>query len=101
MTIITNDPLRRDITLTIKGEFTRSVYVDPDELTYGQIAGTEPVTQDCRILCNLPNRQIKIQGYKLSDPSLEKFFQVDHVPLSADELRKERVRRAGSWSVLR
>ncbi len=90
VTIITSDPLRPEVTLTIKGEFTQPVYADPDELTFGQIAGTEPVTHETRILCNLPNQQIKIQGYHLSDPSLERFFQVDDVPLSADELRKQK-----------
>ena len=90
VTVITSDPLRPEVTLTIKGEYTRPVYADPDELTFGQIAGTEPVTREARIFCNLPNQQIKIQGHQLSDPSLEKFFQVDYVPLSADELRKQK-----------
>ena len=87
-TIMTNDPLRPEVTLTIKGEYIRHVYADPDELTFGQIGGTKPVTHETRIFCNLPNQQVKIQGYQLSDPSLDRFFQVDDVPLEADELRK-------------
>jgi hypothetical protein len=88
VTVETSDPLRREVTLTIKGEYTRSVYADPEELTFGQISGTAPVTQEARILCTLPNQQIKIKGYQMSDPTLEKFFQVDNEPLGADELRK-------------
>ena len=38
----------------------------------------------------MPDQQIKIQGHHLSDPSLERFFQVDDVPLPADELRKKK-----------
>ena len=87
-TIVTSDPRRPELTLTIKGEYTRHLYADPDELTFGQIAGTKPVTRETRIFCNLPNQQVKILRYQLSDPSLEKLFQVDDVPLEADELRK-------------
>ncbi len=90
VTILTSDERRPEVALTIKGEYTRSAYADPDELTFGQIAGTEPVTQEARIFCNLPNQQIKIQNYEMSDRSLEKFFQVDYVPLSAAELRKQK-----------
>src|SRR5271157_536942 len=87
VTIVSSDPLRPEITFTIKGVYTTSVYADPDELTFGQIAGDESVTHEVRILCNLPSQQIKIQGHQLSDPSLEKFFQVDCLPLIADDLR--------------
>ena len=88
LTIVTSDPLRPEVTLTIQGEYTRSVYADPDELAYGQISGTEPIVREACILCNLPRQQIKIQGHQMSNPGLEKFFQVDDVPLGADELRK-------------
>jgi len=88
LTIVTSDPLRPEVTLTTQGEYTRSVYTEPDELAYGQISGTEPIVRETRILCNLPNQQIKIQGHQMSNPGLEKFFQVDGVPLGTDELRK-------------
>ncbi|MGA2258699.1 MAG: hypothetical protein ABSG53_28870, partial [Thermoguttaceae bacterium] len=95
VTIVTSDPHRSEVTLTIKGEYTQPVYADPDELTFGQIAGNEPVTQETRILCTLPNRQIEIQGQQMSDPSLEKFFQVESVPLAAEELRKHKGVKSG------
>ncbi len=90
VSIFTSDSLRPEVPLTIKGEYTQPVSADPDELTFGQIAGNKPVTRETRILCNLPDQQIKIQGHHLSDPSLERFFQVDDVPLPADELRKKK-----------
>ena len=95
VTVNTSDPLRPEVTLTIKGEFTQSVYADPDELTFGQIAGNEPVTHEARILCNLPNQQIKIQGHQMSDPGLEKYFQVENMPLEANELRKHKGATSG------
>jgi len=88
VTIITSDPHRPEVILSVRGEFTRHAYAEPDELAFGQIAGNETVTREVRIFCNLPNQQIKIQGHQASDSSLEKFFQVDDVPLAADELHK-------------
>ena len=96
VTIATSDPHRPEITLTIKGEYVQHLYADPDELNYGQIAGNAPITREARIFCNLPSQQIKIQRHQLSDLSLEKFFQVDYLPLSADELRKEKGATSGS-----
>ena len=95
VTVITNDPHRPEVSLTVKGEYTQHLYANPDELTFGQIAGTEHVTQEARIFCTLPNQQIKIQSYQMSDPDLQKFFQVDNVPLSADEVRKEKGATSG------
>ena len=95
VTIVTSDPHRPEVTFTIRGEYTQPVYADPDELTFGQIAGNEPVTRETCILCTLPDQQIEIHRHELSDPSLEKFFQVDCVPLGADELRKDKGVKSG------
>ena len=37
-----------------------------------------------------PINRSRFKGTTLSDPSLERFFQVDDVPLAADELRKQK-----------
>ncbi len=92
---LTSDPFRPEIKFTIKGEYVRSVYVDPDELTFGQIVGDQPITREARILCSLSNHEIKIEGHHLSDSSLDEFFQIDDVPLGADELRKHKGATSG------
>ena len=84
-TIVTSDPLHPEITLTIKGEYTTPLYADPDELTFGEIAGTEPVTREARIFCILPDQQVKIQGHRMADRGLEEFFQVEDAPLGESE----------------
>jgi hypothetical protein len=91
-TIITNDPLHPEITLVIQGEYTRPVYAEPDELTFGDFAGNEPVTREARIFCVLPKQQIKIQGHKMSDPGLAQYFQVDvdNAPLEESEIPKQK-----------
>jgi len=95
VTIITSDPHMPEITFTIKGEYTRPVYPDPDELTFGQIVGNEAVTRETRILCSLPDPPIAIQGHQISDPTLKEYFQVDYEPLGADELTKYKGVKSG------
>ncbi len=89
-TVMTSDALRPEIRFTIHGDYFTSLYVDPDELTFGQIAANQPVTHEARILCSLPNQEIKVLSHHVSDSSLDKFFQVDYAPLGADELRNHK-----------
>ena len=51
--------------------------------------------RETRIFCNLPSQQIKIQGYQMSDPDLKKFFQVELVGLSAEQVRKQKGATSG------
>src|SRR5208337_4731738 len=95
VTIVTSDPKMPEITFTIKGEYTRPVYADPDELTFGQIAGNASVTLETRILYSLPDQQIEIKEHQISDSSLEKFFQVDCDPLRVEELSKYKGVKSG------
>ncbi len=88
-TLVTNDPLHPELTFTIKGEYTRPVFADPDEVTFGDIPGNEPVTREARILCILPKSQLKIESHRMSDPDLERFFQVEESPLADADLPKE------------
>ena len=88
-TLVTNDPLHPELTFTIKGEYTRPVFADPDEVAFGDIPGNEPVTRETRILCILPKSQLKIEGHHMSDPDLERFFQVEESPLADFDLPKE------------
>lgn len=95
MTIITSDRHRPEIVLTIKGEYTRTCYAVPDELTFGQIAGNKEVAHEALVLCNSPKQQLEILGHQMSDTSLQKFFRVDTEPLGADELRKHKGATSG------
>jgi hypothetical protein len=90
VSINTSDQTRPEITFTIKGEYTQAIYADPDELTFGHIAGNEPATRKARIFCNLPNHQLIIQEHQLSDPSLAKFFHVEVTPLGDEEVHKKK-----------
>ena len=88
VTINTNDPNRREVILTISGDYTEPVHFEDDELNFGQIVGTEPVTREIRIFSRLSNLSQRILSRKLSEPDQAKFFQVEIRPLTAEEMKK-------------
>lgn len=90
VTVLTSDPARPEIVFSVKGECTRSVYAEPDELAFGQISGTEPASREVRILSRLPDRPVKIESHSMSDAGSESYFQVDEEPLSPEELHKHK-----------
>ncbi len=87
VTINTNDPNRREVILTISGEYTEPIHFDADEVNFGQIVGNEPVTREARIFSKLSNLSQRILSHKLAEPDQAKFFQVDIRPLTADEMK--------------
>ena len=66
VTINTNDPNRREVILTISGDYTEPVHFEADELNFGQIVGDEPVTREVRIFSKLSNLSQRILGHKLT-----------------------------------
>ncbi len=86
VTINTNDSSHREVVLTIRGEFTQQLRVDPEEINFGQIVGNQPVTHEARILCNLTNHALEITGHDFSDRDLAKFFDVQTRPLTREDL---------------
>ena len=87
VTINTNDPNRREVILTISGEYTEPIHFDADELNFGQIVGNEPVTREARIFSKLSNLSRRILSHKFTEPDEAKFFKVDIRPLTADEMK--------------
>jgi hypothetical protein len=86
VTIKTDDPKRREVVLSITGTFSEVVRVDPAELDFGHLVGSEPVTREVHILCNLPNRPLEIAGFEFVKEDLAEFFDVKTRPMTVDEL---------------
>jgi hypothetical protein len=95
VTINTNDPNRREVILTITGQYTEEVHLESDELNFGQIVGDEPVTREARMFSRLTNLSQRILGHSFTDAELAKFFQVDIRPLTADEMKDNRGMTSG------
>jgi hypothetical protein len=95
VTILTTDPHRPEVVFKIKGEFFQSVYADPDELTFNQITGSDPVTKEVRVFSSLPGSPITIVGHEFTSPAQGRFFDVDSAPLPAEQLPKENGIKSG------
>jgi hypothetical protein len=89
VSINTNDPNRREIVLTIKGEFTEQLRFDPNELNFGQLVSNKPESKEARILCNLPSHPLKITEHEFMDHDLAKFFTVETSLLAKGDLPPE------------
>jgi hypothetical protein len=96
VTILTSDPTRPEILFKIKGEYFRTVYVEPDELTFSHISGSEPVTHEARIFSNVPDQPLKIDGIEFKETSDARFFGVDSVPLGVNDLPKNNGIKSGT-----
>lgn len=87
-TIFTNDPDRSRVTLTISGLVASALKVSPNELVFSQLSAGETATEEVRLFCYSPET-LQITGWKLEDASTADKFEVEHEPLSADQLQKE------------
>jgi hypothetical protein len=95
VTILTSDPDRPEVVFKIKGDFYRTVYADPDELTFNQITGTEPVVREARILTSLPDQPLKITKQELLNLSQAQFFGIESEPLPTEKLPKDNGAKSG------
>jgi hypothetical protein len=84
-TILTNDPARPEVTLTVVGQVVVAAWADPAELLLSDIPGDEPASGQVRLLCSQP-KKLEVLDYKLSDPELAKFFEVHLEPLAKADL---------------
>jgi hypothetical protein len=92
--IITNDPARSQITLTIDGRLTTSVRVDPSDLVITRITAGEPAGAKFRLYGSL-TEPLQIKEIKLEDPKFAGLFQFRSRPLSTEELKADPDARSG------
>jgi hypothetical protein len=85
--IVTNDPDRPTVTLTVAGRITAMAHVTPSELTFSQIAATETATAQTRLLSFL-ERPLRVLGREWSDPTTAKYFDVSVEPLPKEDLQE-------------
>lgn len=91
-TILTNDPLRRQVRLSIFGKLVGSYELIPEKLSFGSIGGAVR-TVEGRLLSRL-DEPIEVLSYRLGEPETAPFFDVEIVALSAEELA-ERTAKSG------
>jgi len=84
-TILTNDPTRPKVVLSVMGKITVAMQLLPPELVFSRVSVDEPSMAQTRLFCYL-DESLKILGHTFSDPATAQYFEVATEPLKAEEL---------------
>jgi hypothetical protein len=84
-TILTNDPERPRVELGVSGGITAILSIDPPQLVFSKLSVHESRTLDAKLL-NYITDKLNIVGHTWSDPSTEKFLNVEFKPFDAEAL---------------
>ena len=84
-TILTNDPHKPKIALTVQGRMTGTFRASPQELTFSRITAGESAVGTVKLFSYL-DEPLEISGYEVSDPE---HLEVSIAPLSEEEVAKE------------
>jgi len=84
-TILTNDPKRRSVTLSVEGFVYESVSVDPPEIVFSNLTSDEEATAKTRVFTVLRD-DLEITGHTFENAETAQFFQVHSRPLPSDAL---------------
>ena len=95
--ILTNDPDRPVVELTIFGKISATMRLTPSELVFSRLTTGETATDDARLLYYL-TEPLKILGHTWSDPATAQFYEAALQPLSAEQLKQEPSVREG-WQI--
>lgn len=83
--IQTNDPQNPLVTLTIAGQVTEAVRAVPRDIDFGSIADGEAVSREVRLYAYL-DKPLEINGWKISEPLIARYFDVTWTPLTPPDL---------------
>jgi len=93
-TILTNDPARPRVTLTIVGRITAVARAAPAELVLSQVSAEVPSRGEVRVF-GYVDEPLRITGWTLVDRQTADRFEVSAEPLPPDQLRDEPTARSG------
>lgn len=86
-TILTNDPERPRVELTISGSITSILTLEPTQLVFSKLSVHERQTLEAELVNHLTH-SLAITDYRLSDPSTAQFLEVEFKPMDAAALKK-------------
>ncbi|MGQ9574643.1 MAG: DUF1573 domain-containing protein [Thermoguttaceae bacterium] len=87
--IETNDPERPRVTLTVHGEVTTAIQVNPSELVFSALSPEQSAVGTVNLLGRLPE-PFAIEGHELVDPKFAGCYEVTIEPLKGAELAAEK-----------
>ena len=86
-TILTNDPDRSRVELSVTGSITAILGVEPTQLTFSKLSVHDSGTLTARLLNHITDT-LNIVSHEWSDKSTEAFVDVDFKPLDEEALKK-------------
>lgn len=86
--VLTNDPTRHRLALTISGRVVAIVRPIPDELALSSLPSTSPHTATVNVFCYKPY-PFQITGHEFSDPATAEAFEVQIEPMPKDQVQAE------------
>jgi hypothetical protein len=85
--VLTNDPARPQVTLSISGRFTTAVQVFPPELVFSGATSGETASATARLACYL-DQPLRVLGHEWSEAATARHFEAVVRPLTAEELKE-------------
>ena len=86
--VLTNDPTRHRLALSISGRVVAIVRPIPDELALSSLPSTSPHTATVNVFCYKPY-PFQITGHEFSDPAIAQAFDVRTEPMPEDQVKAE------------
>lgn len=93
-TIMTNDPSRDRVVLTVTGRMVPAVELVPAAVSLGQLSVSQPASGEVRVYGFRP-QPLEILDHELSDPATAGQFTVQVEPLPEGEIRERPDARSG------
>ncbi len=93
--ILTNDPARPQVTLSISGRITVAVQLSPTELVFSGATSGETSSATARLVCYL-DQPLGVLGHEWSEAATARYFEAALRPLTAEELKEFPTARSGS-----
>ena len=85
--VLTNDPARQEVTLTVVGKITASTQFHPVELVFSRVTANEPAVAEARLLCYL-DKEFEILDHQWSDKTTADNFEMALKPLAVEQLKQ-------------
>jgi hypothetical protein len=93
-TIFTNDPGRRRLELSVRGEVTTSLRISPQELVLNRVSANQPTVGRVRMYC-YRDEPLEILSHEWTEPGTADQFDVEFEPLATEELEEDELARSG------
>lgn len=85
--VMTNDPDRQEVTLTVSGKITAVTQIYPSELVFSRVTANDPAVAEAWLLCYL-DKEFKVSDHQWSDEKTADNFDVTLQPLTVEQLKQ-------------